>query len=66
MTTTTPREELLQVRMTTGEITMLRELAELEGSTASATVRALVRRAHAAEFGRTPSKPKRTAKARKS
>ena len=52
--------------MTTGEITMLRELAELEGSTASATVRALVRRAHVAEFGRTPSKPKRTAKGGKS
>jgi len=53
--------------MTTAEITMLRELAETEGSTASATVRALVRRAHAAEFGRSAPapKPKRSAVAAK-
>lgn len=51
--------------MTTAEITMLRELAEAEGSTASATVRTLVRRAHAAAFGRPAPKPKRSAVAAK-
>lgn len=60
------REELLQVRMTKAEIMMLRELAESDGSTASATVRALVRRAHTAKFGRPATKPKRSAKGKKS
>jgi hypothetical protein len=58
----TRRTELLTIRVTEDEMRMLKELADVDGITASDVVRMFVRHTHAERFGaekRTRFKPKK-------